>query len=48
MVKACAKTNSSKICLNRQKAAKFGTLSLVSRVTRALKIKILMFITTTR
>ena len=47
-LKACAKTDSSKNAQNRQKTAKIGTLSVVPRVTRAPKIKILMFITRTR
>ena len=48
MLKAGAKTDSSKNALNHQKTAEIGTLSLESRVTRAHIIKILIFITRTR
>ena len=47
-LKASAKRNSSKNAQNCQKTAKIGTLSLVSKVTRAPLIKNLMYITTTR
>ena len=40
--KACAKTDSLKNAKNRQKIAKIGTLSLISRLTRALISKLLM------
>ena len=38
-LKACTKTGSIKYVINRPKVAKIGTLSLVSRVTRALTVK---------
>ena len=45
--KAYAKTDSLKNAKNRQKMTKIGTLSLVSRLTRALVSKLLMSATRT-